>query len=515
MIYCSSVVLLVEIRMTMIYCPNLIAGHEVISSHFWASSQFYPEYRVKIADASALDVAAAIGATRLAEKMTPSARVKCLLRAADIFQVGPAHIEHTVRMTGLPYQVIAGLLEEIPAWLREVIAVLGQRFEPLSDYPAAFLEHVTDTSINLRVAVEGYCYAVTPANDPRAAALVTANLGYLGIPAILKVAKGDAISPLVIQALIAAGFDPGFFNLLAFDNRGSDANAKHAHLVDQASAIWSFGSHTDVDNALRFRATGTVTALDLSDLDDSTSGLAARLGALPDRVLATRLQVTTEQRDGFAGKSVLYHACAACAAILAGPFNEKTADFLRRSTAYASGCNATRAIAQLIGKAWVDHAVDFFASLIVGDPLDPETDVGYIHPSNLDYVEYLIQKYRHAIHTYGGQRISPFQATPVLIESSSAFPELFGQEIPSCFLASIHARDLLDAVKQLNAAIGDDTRMAVAIHGVEENSARKLLPEISAQIILIDQPTTRVIPYCHEGNDYAHLLTTVKRILHP
>lgn len=501
--------------MNTINCPNLIAGKEVISSQFWAYSPFYTDYRIQMADASAMDVATAIGATRRAQRLTPPERAACLRRTADIFRVEPAYIEHTVRMTGLPYRVVAGLLDEIPNWLREVVAAFEQRFEPLGDYPAVFLERVAGTYSNVRAAIEGYCYAVTPANDPRAAALVTANLGYLGIPGILKVAKGDAISPLLIQALISAGFDPSFFNLLAFDNRGSDASAKHAHLVDQASVIWSFGSHADVDNALRFRATGTSTALDLSGLDVSSSGLAARLGALPDRALATRLRVTTEQIDCFAGKSVLYHACAACAAILAGPFDEKTANFLRRSTDYASGCNATRAVAQLAGKDWVSRAVDFFASLIVGDPLDPETDVGYIYPTNLDYVEYLLQKYRHAIHTYGGQRISLFQATPVLIESSAAFPELFGQEIPTYFLATTHVRDLNDAVQQLNAAVGEQARMAVAMHGFEENSARAMLPEISAQIILIDQPTTRVLPDCHEGNDYAHLLTPAKRILHP
>lgn len=469
----------------------LIDGKSVGRTWFHVLSPFYAQYRRDVAEARLLDVAAAIGAARSAERANLEARVACLTQAADELHFEPEHIEHTVRMSGLPRQVVCRLLEDIPRWLRQVPEALLKRFKAAPNSASMLVEATASGIQRLYSPGEGFCYAVTPANDPRAVALVCSNLGFLGIPCILKAAKNDAIAPLVIQALIKAGFDPRFFSLLYFDNRASEARQKHLRLVQAASSLWTFGARQDVDAALRFETPHARQEADV-ELRGGTSG-ADPAGA----------------KDHFTGKTVLYHEVAACAAILSGDFDEPQSAFLAASLEYASGCSATRSAAVLSGEGWVQVAAETLSGWKCGDPLHPETEVGYILPANLDYLEGLLRKAAPISKRYGGERISPQQMKPVLLDCAQTPAALFGSEIPAYFLAVHRTQTTSEAVQVLNRVAGNPGRLAVSLWGLPGEEAIKAASRLEARAIWINKPTTHILPYYHEGNDYPQMLSRV------
>jgi acyl-CoA reductase-like NAD-dependent aldehyde dehydrogenase len=454
--------------------PALIGGRRIERRPFAVRSLFYPDYLAQAADASPLDVAAAIGAARSAQPGSLAGRIGWLNNAARAFQAGPQVIAHTVRMTGLPLQVVAQLLADIPAWLSSVPQAALRRYPP----PAGgglLSEELGPRLRRLLIPIEGFCYAVLPANDPRAAALVAASLGVLGIPFILKASKGDAVSLRVVQALIAGGFDPDFCSLLYFDNRRPDAPGLHARLVEASAAVWTFGPQAQVDRALRF-APGSAPA------------------------------------DLFAGKPVLYHQNAACAAIVGAPWSPQQAAYWWEALSFASGCTASRSAMVVRQPGWLEPAAAFLQGLVIGDPLDPATQVGYLPAANLDYLESLLRRHQASLERIGGRRISAFQMSPALLTCQDGAEAFFQQEIPAYLLAVRHSPGADQAARQLNQAAGGSPRLAVSIYGFPPRTARRLAGGLHAQVVTIDQPTTRVIPFFHEGNDYLQALTRPRLI---
>jgi hypothetical protein len=128
------------------------------------------------------------------------------------------------------------------------------------------VERITPDCIRRLLPHQGFCYAITPGNDPRPAAIVAANLGYLGIPFILRASIRDAAAPLVIRALIAGGFDPRFCNLVYLDRADPLSKSNHTRMLAACSIIWTFGSPDSIDRTLRYRSTGRRVLLDLATI---------------------------------------------------------------------------------------------------------------------------------------------------------------------------------------------------------------------------------------------------------
>jgi acyl-CoA reductase-like NAD-dependent aldehyde dehydrogenase len=492
-------------------CPLILSGNEVLRRTFKVESPFYAGYQAEVAQAGVLEVSAAIGSARRAERLSFQERRVRLERAAQSFTAAQADIEHAVMMTGVPVTQVESLFAHIPHWLREVPAVLAQRFP---EAVSQLAEHFPGGGCRLLIPPPGFCYAITPGNDPRASALVAANLAALGIPFILRASVRDALAPLVIRALHAGGFDPHFCSLLYFEGglkgAGPETRQKNFHLVDTAASVWTFGPDASVDSALRFETRGSYAAIDLpSPAPDPLE--EPQLCAL---LTKRGFQVQEDRIDHFAGKIILRHNSGNCAAVLKGGLTPGFLETLGQALAFPLGCTATKSLMLVDAPAGtLEELWDFLHSMKVGDPLDPGTDVGFINPATLDYLYDTLVRSRAKLQRWGGERVSPFQSEPVLLASQEVLPEIFAHEIPAHLLAVRGCQDMEDAAAQINHYTVREPRLAVSLHNLEPEEIAFAAGSIRTHSLLINQPTSLVTPYLHEGNDYASLLLTAKHAI--
>lgn len=494
--------------------PLIIAGNHISRNTFQGSSLFYPQYSFRISNASQLDIVSAIGAVRRSEGPSLTERTKLLERTADVFQFDNSLAEHSVRMTGMPITLIRDALMDIKRIFRQIPETFDQRFEKYSHQDRFHQEKIGDHLSKLFIPRGGYCYAVTPGNDPRAVAIVAANLGYLGIPFIIRASVRDAVAPLIIDAMIAAGFDPHFCNLLYLDRNTPDFERKHFKLLEDCSCIWTFGPSQSIDQTLRYQITGHV--LTFQQRDDAHESLRfsdfkAKLDHLTKEEFDMQVKWIPEKVDRFEGKVVIRHESGNCGGILNGNLDEKIGKMLYESIGYANVCTAMKSLMIVDDSNQITQLSELLGDLIVGDPLQEETQVGYIDPRNLDNLAHLLKKNALRLQAFGGERLSTYQARPLLVYSQEDLPDFLGQEIPAYLLTVRTCHSIEEAVNQLNKHV-DKPRLGVSFFNLSDDQLRLAIPNISAHITLIDKPTSILVPAFHEGNDYGLLLTGGKII---
>jgi acyl-CoA reductase-like NAD-dependent aldehyde dehydrogenase len=493
----------------------LLDGKEIDRNPRPGSSLFYPDYTYQTANAGPLDIASAIGLARSAGRPDLQERIKFLSKAAESFTYDQGHLDHSVRMTGMPVRLVEALYRQIPEILRGVAGHLQSGNRRL---PANILElqPLRGGGFKLLTTGGGFCYAITPGNDPRAAALVAANLAYLGIPFILRASPRDAASLPTLQALFAGGFDPSFASLLYIDAAETDFAPNHFKLVDSASAIWTFGPDQSVDPLLRFERIGSQARLDLKylglDQSDPQYITGALLELTPGEMLKA-VQVEDQQVDHFEGKVVIRHTAGNCAAITWGPFTPETGQILYAASGYPAICTATKSVFPIDGKGWVEDLADYWLDRKTGDPLDPTTEIGYINPRHLDMLERLLEKNAACCKAHGGRRISSFQATPLVVSTQSELPDFFAQEIPAYVMAAHPCQSVDKAVALINAYTQNGPRLAVSLLNSPPDQRLPALSDLRSYAILIDKPTSSLAPVFHEGNDYTALLAKAQLLI--
>lgn len=489
--------------------PLIIAGEEIFEPAFDGRCVFYEDYHYQVANANLLDLSKAIGAARSAERPPVSSRGALLNKAAEHFTYAQEVLEHTVRLTGMPVTLVQALLSEIPQWLRQVPEIARGRFTTNGQNEALREKISPGKYSKLLSPLDGFCYAVTPGNDPRSAALVAANLVFMGVPFILKASPKDAIAPLVVKALLSAGLDPDFCSLVYFEGDTPQSAKKHFKLVDACSLLWTFGPDEQVARLLRYEKGAPQAIIDLSGLDAEqldTTGLA--------RAASERgFKITNERIDHFAGKRVLRHNSGNCAAIVNGPVDKWLKSSLYEAINFPLGCTATKSIFWL--QAPEDLLLDlqfFLTELKAGDPLDPQTQIGYVNPRNLDYLQATLQRNRLRLQSFGGERLSPIQARPLLVASQEELPDFLADEIPAYVLAVQSCSDSRQAIERINHYTTREPRLAVSVYRLPEPERIVAMQELHAHTVLVNLPTNRVMPAFHEGNDYALSLSTGKLI---
>jgi hypothetical protein len=100
-----------------------------------------------------------------------------------------------------------------------------------------------------------------------------------------------------------------------------------------------------------------------------------------------------------------------------------------------------------------------------------------------------------------------------LITSQEEMPDFLGQEIPAYVLTTRTSKLLNEAVDQLNKHLGGNPRLAVSLLRLAKDQLEYAKEQVSARILLINKPTSRLVPTFHEGNDYSLLLTARKIIV--
>lgn len=319
----------------MMRCPLLIGGIEILRSSFTGTSPSYPGYTYSVANAGMPEVAEAIGRARRAERAATESRASYLRKAAKLFTYQDDGLEHAVRMTGMPISQIKALFEEISYWLRQVPAIMESRLSASAVQNGFLVEQISAGLQKMLLPMEGYCYAATPGNDPRATALVAANLCYLGIPFIIKASSKDALAPRVLKSLIQGGFDPNFCSLLYFESH--DGAPKHFKLVDGSAIVWTFGADTQVNELLRYETRRSFAAVELSALDENMD-----LMSLGENLVGRKIEVRPERIDHITGKIILLHNSGNCASILRGTLEPGDRQWLFQSIAFPLGCTSTK-----------------------------------------------------------------------------------------------------------------------------------------------------------------------------
>jgi acyl-CoA reductase-like NAD-dependent aldehyde dehydrogenase len=149
---------------------------------------------------------------------------------------------------------------------------------------------------------------------------------------------------------------------------------------------------------------------------------------------------------------------------------------------------------------------------VVGDPLDPLTQVGYVDARCLDWLAELRKKNSLRATFYGGERLSPQQATPLLVASQEELPDFFAQEIPAYVLAVSEVENLPEAIRRINHYTGDEPRLAVSLFNFPKEALSRAMLDARAHTVLVNTPTSTLLPAFHEGNDYALLLRQARMI---
>lgn len=495
--------------------PLIIAGKRISRSPFLGKSLFYPQYTFQLSNPTQLDIASAIGAMRHADPPSLSERRRLLERTADIFEFDDQLTQHVVRMTGMPISLIRNALLDIKRIFREVPETYHRRFEFFGDQDHYQQEMISTHLSKLFIPKGDFCYAVTPGNDPRAAAIVAANLGYLGIPFIVRASIRDAVAPSIIQAMVAAGFDPRFCNLIYLDKNAPDFDRKHFKLLQACACIWTFGPSYIIDKTLRYQIEKRVISIETPDPGSgplNSDDLKDLLNRLSKAELNSQLRSVPTKVDRFEGKVVLRHESGNCAGVLHGALDEQVEAMLYPSIGYANVCTAMKTLMVIGDGNQIEQVADLMAGLVVGDPLQEDTQVGYIDERNLDHLADLVNKNSLYIRTYGGKRISKIQAKPLLVTGKDDLPDFLGQEIPAYVLTMATTQSVDDAVKRLNQHLQGKPRLGVSFFNVPEDELQPAIPKINAHIVLLDKPTSTLLPAFHEGNDYALLLTEGKLI---
>jgi hypothetical protein len=263
-----------------------------------------------------------------------------------------------------------------------------------------------------------------------------------------------------------------------------------------------------VDSRLRYEQGGRRAWFEIPEESEAPDPASLLRSASPSQV-----QVEQARQDHFEGKLVLRHESTNCAAIVSGSLDERLRSTLYQAIAYPLGCTATKSVMVLDGEDWLKSAADWLGELVVGDPLDPKTQVGYIDPINLDALQRLAHANRLRLQIFGGERLSQIQARPMLVASQEEVPDFFAQEIPAYVLALQTCPDVEAAVERINSYTPDQPRLAVSLHNLPPDSISWAASRLRAHAVLVDQPTTRMLPVFHEGNDYALSLLVARMLI--
>jgi acyl-CoA reductase-like NAD-dependent aldehyde dehydrogenase len=491
----------------------ILNGSETPRQTFAVPSPYYEDSSILASEAGPLDIASAIGFARGAMRPSFPERQAILERAAQAFSYTQADLERSTRMTGMPVREVQAFFQQIPEMLRQPAQILAKRFRLPGGDSAPMLEALGAGSYKILLPPQGFCYVISPGNDPRASALAAANLTAFGIPFVLRASPRDPAAPLTIRALLEAGIDPRFCSLIYLDPSSPATAQKHFKLVEACQVVWTFGPAAAIDPTLRYEPRPPAARLDLEGLTGENSSeeqARAGLAAAESQEIASRFSFEERSKDHFEGRLVLRHEAGHCAAISWGSLNGEAAALLYESLAYPVVCTALKSVMAL-ERGWADQTAELLSGLRVGDPLDPETQVGYTNPRYLDSLQALLDANRGRMKVFGGRRLSAFQAEPLLVSASQDIPDFFGQEIPAYVLAVRECRSLEEAIRNLNRP-GATPRLAVSLFNPPLEQIGKTALRLSAHSVLVNQPTSVVLSALHEGNDYALLLSQTRLI---
>jgi len=460
---------------------NLIAGKEVeFGGKLRVSSEFYPNYSTQISDSTIFDIKMAISKAKTAaekcNQMPFEERRKILQNAAKKISFNSSDLEYIVRYTGMPITQVKKQTGEVKAVL-EIIPELIEKRIGIKYGKIARKPIDGENFFKFLHPIDGFLYAVTPANDPRVTAFVSAWAVSLGIPVVFKTASTDVLTAQkIIRAILDCGYPDAGLNQVCWDTKKIEKRRLNFDLVDSATAIWAFGEDKTVDAQLRF---------------EESEG---------------------SNVDHFANKIILRHASGRSAGIYDDQYdNKKAAEIIAESALdWPIACNSMKTIFDTsTGHELVEELKEKFSEYekYIGDPLKETTKVGYVNPRTNNHVYARIQDLeRLGIMTrLKGIKIEDKQTSPILLQTDDVNSEFLNKEYGTYILAVKHCATFDDAVNDANYSAGDTHRLALSVFSDEEDKILKSV--LRAHHIKRARHSTELDLMFHEGNDYLHKLT--------
>lgn len=503
---------------------NLIGGLPINlgKNYFTVKSQFYDNFEVSIADASNLDISIALSKVRQSweecQKLSFEERVEVLKKAADSLKFTEEELDALVKMIGIPRKYTLEQVKQIPEIMTTFWKTISKRYGFIyGRIGLDFMENESFHKIEFRIPKKGFIYAITPGNDPRTTVIVSTISVLLGIPVIIKPSKTDNIIPLkTAKAIIDAGYPKNGLIVLFFDSENPKSRESNFKICDEASVIWPFGNEDTIDNLIRLEKRG-IFNMDkfmkdkaISDIQKEFPKFMAEMQKAGNSLNAYML---TQTIDHFASKLVLRHASGRCAGILDSDFDvERAAKLIMESSMrYPISCTAMKSVFV------VESAFDRLAGILgqefaaldahTSDPLNPETDVGYIDVKTISFLEKRIDELKRlqlisVLH--GGKRLNQTQLTPLLVSTNDVNSELLINEIPGYILCLIKVPSFKDAVSHVNRIAQEAPKLAVSYF---TNNPEHMRLHVNAHHVKINYLTTDIDGVVHEGNDYIMQLT--------
>ncbi len=505
---------------------NLIGGNEVNLSrqHFEVPSQFYKDFSIRLSDSGAIDISIAIAKAKKAandiecQSLQFEKRAEILEKAAKKIRFSKDEMKEIVKFNGMPIKYVRGYLEQIPALMRTFQTVIKGRYGFIGGRIGTnFLENEKFHKIEFRVPKKGFIYAITPSNDPRTTAVVSSIAVLLGIPIIIKPSKLDTLVPIKIgEAIIAEGYPKNGIGIVFFNSENPLSKRHNFKLCDEASIIWPFGDDSTVDNLLRlehnqsFNLERFLADRGINDAQKEFEKFAREIGKSKDTLSE---YITMQTTDHFASKIVLRHVSGRCAGIVDSDFDINLAAnlIIESSMRYPIGCNSMKS-ALVVEESYsklIENLKKRFCQLEqrVGDPLNEKTEIGYVDPKTVSFVEKRLDELKRsglAEIIMGGEKINEMQLTPILAATNDEHSELLVNEISAYILCLKKSDSFREAVEEVNVLALKNPKLAVS-YFTQNPEHMKL--HINAHHLKINYLTTDVEGIIHEGNDYIMQLT--------
>ena len=417
---------------------NFIGGQSINLGkvYFTVESPFYKDFKVSVADSSQLDISIALSKIKTAwddcQRLSFSERADIIEKAAAKLRFTDNEIDSIVKMLGMPKKYVSAQTNQIIEIMKTFRKIVSKRYGSIDEKIGLdFLENDEFHKIEFRIPKKGFIYAVTPGNDPRVTAVVLTILALLGIPGLIKPSKNDTIIPMkVAKSIIDAGYPKNGINILFLNSENPRSKEYNFKICDEAMAIWPFGDENTVDNLLRIE---THNVLDVDKfLNDKgiiniQKDFPRFLAELEKSKNSIDTYLLTQTIDHFASKLVLRHASGRCTGVLDDDFDLELAAKMTidSSMRYPIGCNSMKSL--FVTTPVFDKFVDILKQELIkldkqtSDPLNPNTEVGYIDKEVIAFIEKRINELKllqHISILHGGKKKNPVQITPLLVSTN-------------------------------------------------------------------------------------------------
>jgi acyl-CoA reductase-like NAD-dependent aldehyde dehydrogenase len=489
---------------------NYIEGEltgPLADEYFEVKSPFY-EHTYTLPNSGLMDLGDAIASARSATKKCrelPFSQRKEILNAASEALILPDEgIEHLVKMTGMPIRFVRHRIEVAKRFLKDTPGAieyqLGQSLGGLG-------RKVEGAGYELLLEPRGVVSAFLPPNDPAESAFIFAHTVIAGGTIVLKPSQTEPyMAAYLAQLITKKGYPFGAINVIHWNSADTTREQLAKQLIKQTAYRIFMG---DINSAKMLFETR----------DDS------------DKLIE---ELYSSGRNSFfwAGKSK---------AIVDEGFDENAlreiaADIASSALDWTMDCVTTKtviAVGKKTAKTLEGYLLDEFKRREsgMGDPLDEQTLIGYVHPNTLSSIVIQAEnskQFKQARSITGTFRsISGIQMAPMLVRVAKTDYDspFINAELPYT-LSIVTVDDFKEAAQFVNAAAAqtlEKKAMGVAVFTPEEDIERlyetdrqkySLIKRLDAYMVFYNQATMNLSPLMrHQGILLSGMLSEAKTIL--